>query len=110
MARSKDFYSATLAPLGFELAMEFEGRVGGFARDGKPWFWIREGERLGRDPRRLHGRRQGDGRRVLRGRRSAAGGEDNGAPGLRTSTTRATTAAYVRDPDGNNVEAVCHNG
>jgi catechol 2,3-dioxygenase-like lactoylglutathione lyase family enzyme len=41
--RSKDFYSAALAPLGFELAMEFEDRVGGFARDGKPWFWIREG-------------------------------------------------------------------
>ena len=42
--RSKDFYAAALAPLGFELAMEFDDRVGGFAHDGKPWFWIREGE------------------------------------------------------------------
>lgn len=40
--RSKEFDSAALEPLGFELAMKFEGRVGGFARDGKPWFWTRE--------------------------------------------------------------------
>ena len=39
--RSKDFYLAALTPLGFELGREFEGRIGGFARDGKPWLWNR---------------------------------------------------------------------
>jgi catechol 2,3-dioxygenase-like lactoylglutathione lyase family enzyme len=46
--RSKDFYTAALAPLGFELVMEFGERVGGFARDGKPWFWVRDGKPCGR--------------------------------------------------------------
>jgi catechol 2,3-dioxygenase-like lactoylglutathione lyase family enzyme len=46
-ARSKDFDVQALAPLGFELVMEFDGRVGGFARDEKPRFWIHQGETAG---------------------------------------------------------------
>jgi hypothetical protein len=43
VSRSKDFYAAALEPLGYGLLLEFEGRIGGFRRDGKPAFWIREG-------------------------------------------------------------------
>ena len=105
--RSRDFYSAALAPLGFELAMEFDGRVGGFARDGKPWFWIREG-----DP--------GSGTHVaftapdtatveaFHEAALAAGGVDNGPPGLREHYHPTYYAAFVHDPDGNNIEAVNH--
>jgi predicted lactoylglutathione lyase len=38
----------------------------------------------------------------------AAGGEDNGAPGLRPQYHPGYYGAFVLDPDGNNVEAVCH--
>jgi catechol 2,3-dioxygenase-like lactoylglutathione lyase family enzyme len=105
--RSKDFYSAALAPLGFELAMEFEGRVGGFARDGKPWFWIREGEPAAG----IHvAFRADDGDTVDAFYAAAvgAGGEDNGPPGLREHYHPTYYAAFVHDPDGNNVEAVHH--
>ena len=39
---------------------------------------------------------------------TAAGGKDNGAPGLRPHYHETYYAAYVHDPDGNNIEAVCH--
>jgi catechol 2,3-dioxygenase-like lactoylglutathione lyase family enzyme len=42
--RSKEFYVAAVAPLGIELLLEFEGRIGGFGRDGKPFFWLRQGD------------------------------------------------------------------
>ena len=106
--RSKDFYVAALAPLGFELAMEYEGRVGGFARDGKPWFWIREGEPAAG----IHvafTAADNDTVDEFYAAAIGAGGEDNGAPGLRTHYHPGYYGAYVRDPDGNNVEAVCHN-
>ena len=38
----------------------------------------------------------------------AAGGKDNGPPGLRVHYHPNYYGAFVRDPDGNNVEAVCH--
>ena len=104
--RSKDFYVSALAPLGFELVMEFEGRVGGFARDGKPWFWIREGETSGG----VHVAFQAADTDAVEGFHAAAlegGGTDNGLPGLRDYHP-GYYAAYVLDPDGNNIEAVYH--
>jgi hypothetical protein len=77
------------APLGCELLMEFEGLVGGFGRGGKPFFWIREGE-----PASIHlafAARNRDEVDAFYAAAIAAGGEENGPPGLRT-TTRATTA------------------
>jgi catechol 2,3-dioxygenase-like lactoylglutathione lyase family enzyme len=105
--RSKDFYAAALAPLGFELTVEFEGRVGGFAESGKPWFWIREGEPaagihiafIARDTDTVD---------AFYAAAVAAGGEDNGPPGLREHYHPTYYAAFVHDPDGNNVEAVHH--
>jgi len=106
-ARSKDFYVAALAPLGFELALEFEDRVGGFAEGGKPWFWIREGEPaagihiafIAPDTDTVD---------AFYAAAVGAGGEDNGPPGLREHYHPTYYAAFVRDPDGNNVEAVHH--
>jgi len=105
--RSKDFYLAALTPLGFELGREFEGRIGGFTRDGKPWFWIREGEPAAA----IHiafAAPDTDTVDAFYAAAIGAGGEDNGEPGLRTHYHPGYYGAYVRDPDGNNVEAVHH--
>jgi catechol 2,3-dioxygenase-like lactoylglutathione lyase family enzyme len=105
--RSKDFYVAALAPLGCELLREFEARAGGFGRNGKPFFWIGEGEPAGA----IHvafAARDRDEVDAFYAAAVAAGGEDNGPPGLRTHYHPGYYGAYVLDPDGNNVEAVVH--
>jgi catechol 2,3-dioxygenase-like lactoylglutathione lyase family enzyme len=105
--RSKDFYVAALAPLGIELLREFEGKVGGFGREGKPIFWVREGEPGGP----IHvafAAPDNDTVDAFYAAALGAGGEDNGPPGLRTHYHPGYYGAFVRDPDGNNVEAVHH--
>jgi catechol 2,3-dioxygenase-like lactoylglutathione lyase family enzyme len=105
-ARSKAFYSKALAPLGYKVLMEF-GDACGFG-DEKPAFWMRQG-----DPPTspLHlafaAKRQAD----VRGFYDAAmkaGGRDNGAPGLRKEYHPTYYGAFVYDPDGHPIEAVCH--
>ena len=88
-ARSKDFYVAALEPLGYELLRDFESRVGGFGRDGKPSFWIREGEPSGPIHIAFEAAKPRGGRGVLRsgprGRRHrqwAARPPDDLPPGL----------------------------
>jgi catechol 2,3-dioxygenase-like lactoylglutathione lyase family enzyme len=107
--RSKDFYVAALEPLGYELLREFEGRVGGFGRDGKPAFWIREGEPAGP----IHIAFEASDSEAVEAFYAAAlaaGGTDNGPPGLRTIYHPGYYGAFVHDPDGNNAEAVHHDG
>ena len=110
--RSKAFYEAALEPLGIRPLMEFEG-MAGFGKETeqgpKPFFWV--GAR---------GRSAVSGAHVAFGVRSpeqvdafhaaalAAGGSDNGAPGPRPIYHPGYYGAFVLDPDGNNVEAVCH--
>ena len=105
--RSKDFYVAALAPLGIELAHEFEGRIGGFSQGRRASFWIREGEPAAR----IHiafTAPDTDTVDAFYAAAIGAGGEDNGAPGLREHYHPGYYGAFVRDPDGNNVEAVHH--
>jgi len=112
-ARSKAFYEKALAPLGYTVIMEFaETSSGspaiGFGRDGKPDFWIGgEGGLQGV----LHVAIAADNRAMVDAFYSAAlaaGGKDNGAPGLRPHYHPNYYGAFVLDPDGHNVEAVCH--
>ena len=105
---SKRFYELALAPLGFEPLMEF-GTFAGFGRDGKPEFWI--GTR-GQPQSGVHvAFSSPDRESVDRFHEAAlaAGGTDNGAPGERPQYHPGYYGAYVLDPDGNNVEAVCHS-
>jgi catechol 2,3-dioxygenase-like lactoylglutathione lyase family enzyme len=105
--RSKDFYLAALAPLEIELLLEFEGRIGGFGREGKPFFWIRQGEPAAG----IHVAfvaPDADTVDAFYAAAVGAGGDDNGAPGLRAQYHPGYYGAYVLDPDGNNVEAVHH--
>jgi catechol 2,3-dioxygenase-like lactoylglutathione lyase family enzyme len=112
-ARSKSFYEKALAPLGYTLIMEIaETESGspacGFGKDGKPDFWIGgEGALTGI----LHVALAADDRATVDAFHRAAlaaGGRDNGAPGLRPHYHPNYYGAFVLDPDGHNVEAVCH--
>ena len=115
--RSKAFYTRALAPIGYSLLLEVPAAVNpggvdaaGFGAGGNPDFWIGSGD-PGSPPAHVAfavaSREEVDAfhRAAL-----AAGGTDNGAPGLRPRYHATYYAAFVRDPDGHNIEAVCHRG
>jgi catechol 2,3-dioxygenase-like lactoylglutathione lyase family enzyme len=106
--KSKAFYEKALAPLGYRFLFQVPGRkVGGFGKDGKPDFWIGEGEK----PDAIHVAILSPDRKTVDAFHAAAiaaGGKDNGGPGPRPIYHEHYYGAFVYDPDGNNVEAVCH--
>jgi catechol 2,3-dioxygenase-like lactoylglutathione lyase family enzyme len=104
--RSKEFYAAALKPLGYEVIAEFEGTVG-FGAEGDADLWIGEGDE--RAP--IHIAFASPDRATVDAFHEAAlaaGGKDNGGPGLRPHYHEHYYGAFAHDPDGNNVEAVCH--
>jgi catechol 2,3-dioxygenase-like lactoylglutathione lyase family enzyme len=104
--KSKKFYEKALKPLNYELIREFEN-VGGFGENKKPDFWIAQGEKNNV----LHVAFACDNREMVDQFYKAAleaGGKDNGAPGLREHYHPGYYGAFIIDPDGNNIEAVCH--
>ena len=105
--QSKRFFAVALSPLGYELIMEPSVSAAGFGRQGKPEFWIGQGDR----GQAVHIAFAADDRAsvdAFHEEALAAGGRDNGGPGLRPEYHRSYYAAFVFDPDGNNIEAVCH--
>ncbi len=117
-ARSRAFYATTLAPLGISVVMEVSAdQTGGaahagFGDAGKPYFWIGSGGALtGREGARLHVCFTAPDRAgvdAFYAAAMAAGARDNGAPGLRPHYHPNYYGAFVLDPDGHNIEAVCH--
>src|SRR6476469_5579213 len=107
LERSKAFYVEALGPVGYELVMEFDDRALGFAAGGKPDFWLYRGTAPGGTHVAfgVHDRATVD---AFHGAALAAGDTDNGQPGLRTHYHENYYGAFVHDPDGNNIEAVCH--
>lgn len=106
--RSKQFYEAALAPLGYKLAMELDGLTG-FGASGEPDFWIYAG---GVPTPKTHVAFRSANRAKVREFYQAAlkaGGKDNGAPGIREIYHPNYYGAFVLDPDGHNIEAVCHD-
>lgn len=111
---SKEFYTQTLAPLGYILLAEFGPEVtkdvwvAGFGVAPKPDFWINEGT-----PQKPHvhvafraaSRDEVD---AFYAAGLKAGGRDNGAPGLRPHYHPNYYGAFILDPDGHNIEAVFH--
>jgi catechol 2,3-dioxygenase-like lactoylglutathione lyase family enzyme len=105
--RSKAFYSHALAPLGLAIVAEFDG-FAGIGKNGRPQFWFAQGS-VG--PHKTHVAFAADSRAEVDAFYAAAmsaGGTDNGAPGLRTIYHPTYYGAFVLDPDGYNIEAVCH--
>ena len=112
-ARSKAFYQKALAPLGYVLIKEVQqkehdAKACGFGIGGKPDFWI--GGEGGID-KPLHIAIAAKDRATVDAFHKAAiaaGAEDNGPPGLRPHYHANYYGAFVLDPDGHNIEAVCH--
>jgi catechol 2,3-dioxygenase-like lactoylglutathione lyase family enzyme len=111
---SKVFYRQALQPIGYELLLEFSAEVtgthavAGFGVPPKPDFWVGSGEP---NVPPVHVAFQVASRaRVDAFYRAAlaAGGRDNGAPGPRPHYHPNYYGAFVLDPDGHNIEAVCH--
>jgi catechol 2,3-dioxygenase-like lactoylglutathione lyase family enzyme len=107
-SRSKAFYAKALAPLGYSIIAEYEGGFGVGAESGSA-VWVAKGQP--QKPIAHLAFRAGDRKQVAAFHKAAlaAGGRDNGAPGLRENYSPTYYAAFVIDPDGNNVEAVCHS-
>jgi len=107
MEASKAFFLRALQPLGVEL--EMEGPYGvGIGKNGKPMLWLSQAKQ---PPTPLHLAFTTDNRAQVDAfykAALAAGGKDNGAPGLRPQYHANYYGAFVIGPDGHNVEAVCH--
>jgi catechol 2,3-dioxygenase-like lactoylglutathione lyase family enzyme len=112
--KSKKFYSAALAPIGLVLVSEFPASltgdtdIAGFGAPPNAEFWIVQG--IPNNPVvhiafRVSNRTLVD---TFYMAAMAAGGRDNGSPGIRPQYHSNYYGAYVLDPDGHNIEAVCH--
>lgn len=107
LSRALDFYKAALAPLGYKVLMEFPG-VAGLGADGKADLWVMETDQpINPTHIALNGQRAHV--HAFHEAALAAGGTDNGPPGLRADYHPHYYAAFILDGDGNNVEVVCHN-
>ncbi|KHK57279.1 glyoxalase [Ralstonia sp. A12] len=115
---SKRFYQLALGAIGMSKLMEFSASitghtdVAGFGPPAKPEFWISaalDGQTPNRPPVhvafRVETRAEVD---AFYAAAIEAGGQDNGKPGLRQHYHPTYYGAFVRDPDGHNIEAVCH--
>ena len=107
---SKAFYERALEPLGFQVLMEYRGVSAGFGspEDQKPFFWIHDRGTPHTDVHVAFAARDRATVDAFHDAALAAGGTDNGGPGLREIYHPQYYGAFVLDPDGNNVEAVCH--
>ncbi len=110
---AKAFYDKAFAPLGASLLMmvpsEHTGgvKVGGYGRANNPCFWLHEGTHQDTIHIAFVARSRAVGDAFYEAA-IAAGGKDNGKPGLRPHYHASYYGAFVFDPDGNNIEAVCH--
>ena len=109
LGKSKAFYLSALAPLGYTLAMEFpEWSVAGLGADGFPDLWLK-GDGEGKPTHLGFRSKDHAGVDAFYEAALAAGAKDNGAPGPRPEYHKDYYGAFVFDPDGNNIEAVCHD-
>lgn len=111
---SKTFYQAALGAIGYEMLHEFPASVtghtdvAGFGEQGNPDFWISKGTP---NTPAVHVAFRVNSRQLVDAFYQAAikaGGRDNGPPGLRVHYHPHYYGAFVLDPDGHNIEAVCH--
>ncbi|HYD81631.1 MAG TPA: VOC family protein [Paucimonas sp.] len=112
--KSKKFYTAALKPIGYGMLMEIPASVtghvdvAGFGEPPKPDFWISKGTP---NVPPVHVAFRVASRAMVDAFYQAAieaGGRDNGGPGLRPHYHPNYYGAFVLDPDGHNIEAVCH--
>jgi catechol 2,3-dioxygenase-like lactoylglutathione lyase family enzyme len=105
--RAIAFYKAALAPIGYDIRMEFPD-VAGIGEPGKPDLWVMRSDQP-INPTHLSFRADRSSVDAFHAAALAAGGTDNGPPGLRLDYHPHYYAAFVLDPEGNNIEVVCHD-
>jgi catechol 2,3-dioxygenase-like lactoylglutathione lyase family enzyme len=105
--RSKQFFCRALAPLGIELIMEVQGWAG-LGKAGKSELWFGVGAQAHSPMHIAFIADTRDQVRAFHAAALAAGGTDNGSPGIREVYHPDYYGAFVIGPDGHNVEAVCH--
>lgn len=104
LAKSKVFYEEALKPLGYQVKVEMDHGVCFGSESGDLWV-------VKAEPSKTHFAFRADERPIVDEfykAAMAAGGTDNGEPGLRPHYHENYYGAFVIDPDGYNVEAVCH--
>jgi catechol 2,3-dioxygenase-like lactoylglutathione lyase family enzyme len=112
--RSRDFYAKALAPLGYEMVIEASPEEtggdasAGFGPGGKVVFWISPGIAPKGNLRVAFAAPDRAAVDAFYQAAIAAGGLANGAPSIRAYHHPDYYAAFVLDPDGHNIEAVCH--
>ena len=116
VAASRRFYEAALAPLGLSLVVSVDpARTArgtarhGFGRDGYPSIWIHGEEGAGRPVHIAFAAGTRAGVDAFHAAALTAGGAEDGEPGVRERYHPHYYAAFVLDPDGNNIEAVCQS-
>ena len=113
LKKAQAFYDAVLKPLGYKCVWDIEGASGYGQNPQEPRFWLAEPEK-GKAARHAPGAHVAfvaTNRARVRAFHQAAleaGGKDNGQPGLRPQYHPNYYGAFVIDPDGHHVEAVCH--
>jgi catechol 2,3-dioxygenase-like lactoylglutathione lyase family enzyme len=107
LEQSKAFYQQALRPLGYQLLMERDGSAG-LGRNAKPDFWIHANRPLSGPTHVAIASPDRATVHAFHAAGLAAGGRDNGPPGPRPHYHQHYYGAFVLDPDGNNIEAVCH--
>jgi len=108
MARSKAFYDRALVPLGIKRITGDDHAFAGYGVPGKGDFWIGPAKE---PPTGTHVAFATPDRATVHAfydAAIAAGGRDNGKPGLRPQYAPTYYGAFVLDPDGHNIEAVCY--
>jgi catechol 2,3-dioxygenase-like lactoylglutathione lyase family enzyme len=104
---SRAFYERALAPLGISVVAELPHGVG-FGSERRPWFFVTSREALRGSLHIAFRAPDRDAVDAFHREALAAGGADNGAPGIREQYHPTYYAAFVLDPDGHNIEAVVH--
>jgi catechol 2,3-dioxygenase-like lactoylglutathione lyase family enzyme len=105
---SRRFYEQALEPLGISVMMSMPGvPFAGFGA-GRPFFWIAEGSPAGGSTHVAFHCEERAPVDAFHAAALAAGGTDNGGPGIRAHYHPNYYGAFVLDPDGHNIEAVCH--
>lgn len=106
-AASRAFYEAALAPIGYRVMLEPAPGVVGMGKD-RPDFWLAPADGKTTVCHLAFRAESEEEVQRFHAAATAAGGEDNGAPGPRPHYHQNYYGAFVHDPDGNNVEAVYH--
>ena len=112
--RAKAFYAKALAPLGYGLIMEVTAEqtghaaAAGFSADGKPDLWFGAEGAMNKPVHIAIAAKDRATVDAFYKAAIAAGGRDNGPPGIRPHYHANYYGAFVLDPDGHNIEAVCH--